>query len=220
MNTNTNNAENTEAAGDQAAVAAVVFHAVFMPISKTVGDKRVFSHNLAYGLPTLDMIPGADLASPDKWENQQKDTAEDAQPLLVPVYDNEILEYMQGALNQRIQGLARSRDKANQEPVMSWEALAECGGGSKFPVQLKQFREDLLAWLKSEEGGASEAQQLALMAYTDSKVLTSQPEAKKAKVAEWFNKFFESYGDKASEIGSVTAGIKRAMTTNIDDVEL
>ena len=197
------------------------FHAVVMAISETnkATSKREFKKFLPYSLPTLDMVD-ASLPAPNGWiETEVEGLDGEKQMVAVPEYTDQNLEFVQNAITQRIQGLARSRDKAGQTPAATWEELAE-SGGTKYPVQLKQFRADFLAFLLSEEGGATDKQAQALLAYTDAKVLMSQPHARKEAIANWINKFLEAYGDKAGEVGSVIGAIKRSMETDLDDIEL
>ena len=214
---------NETTAQAEVATPTLAFHAVVMALTTTVkqGTKNVRVHDkfLPYSLPTLDMVD-ASLPAPDKWVTT-KVTVEGEEPVEVstPEYDDQNLDFVQSALTQRIQGLARSRDKAGQTPAQTWEELAE-SGGTKYPVQLKQFRADFLAFLLSEDGGATERQADALLSYTDAKAMMALPHARKEKVAEWINKFLEFYGDKQAEVGSVLGAIKRAMATDLDDIEL
>lgn len=197
------------------------FHNVIMAISETnkATNKREFSKFLPYSLPTLDMVAEG-LPAPDKWVEAEIEGADgEKQTVRVPEYADSTLDFVQGAITQRIQGLARSRDKAGQTPAQNWEELAE-SGGTKYPVQLKQFRADFLAFLQSEEGGATEKQATALLSYCDAKVLMSQPHERKEAIAGWINRFLEAYGDKAGEVASVTGALSRALNTNLDDVEL
>jgi len=200
---------------------ATGFHTVIMALSETnkATSKREFKKFLEYSLPTLDMVAEG-LPAPDSWTETEVEGLEgEKQIVRVPEYTDQTLDFVQNAIIQRIQGLARSRDKAGQVPASTWEELAE-SGGTKYPVQLKQFRADFLAYLQSEEGGATEKQATALLTYCDTKVLMSQPHARKEQVAAWFGKFVDFYGDKAGEVASVIGGLNRALTTDLDDVDL
>lgn len=190
------------------------FKQVVMPISVTqaVGGKnqRVFQKFLPYGLPTLaDVIEG--MPEPDRWtEEEVSPTKDDKATIESPVYDNEQLQWLQDALTQRVQGLARSRDKSGQEPAMDWTALLEsAGGGSKYPVLLKEFKELLTEFLTQK--GFTDAQVAAVLGYTNPVKLSEAVEAKQARVMELVAEFKEAVDDPGY-FGSVFASLERATT--------
>lgn len=201
-----------------APATAATFHNVTMVVNVTKDGTRVFSHFLDYGLPTLDMVNPA-LPAPDSWKEEEVKEGDKSAIISSPVYNDTKLDYVQSALVSKMQGLARSRDKANQAPVMTWEELAECGTGSKYPVQLKQFRADFYAWLK-EDSDASDAQADALLRYTDTKLLMEQAHSRKESIAKWFTQFLEAYGEKASEVTNVINNINAALATDLEEVDL
>lgn len=188
------------------------FKSVIMAISTTqpVGGKnqRVFQKFLTYGLPTLaDVMEG--MPAPDRWTSEEVEPAKDQKASIEsPVYDSEYLQWLQDALTQRVQGLARSRDKSGQEPAMDWTALLEsAGGGSKYPVLLKEFKEMLAEYLGQK--GMTDAQVTAVLGYTNPVKLSEAVEAKQARVMELVAEFKAALDD-ASYFSSVFASLDRA----------
>lgn len=200
----------------EAAVPAVVFHSVVMPISITVGKERRFHHFLDYNLPTLEMV-NPELPAPDKWEETIQTEGDKTATILRPVYDNPVYEFIQTSLTQRIQGIARSKDKAGVAIPSDWIELFETSGGTKYPVQLKEFKAGLAEWLGKQEN-LTEVQRAAILSYTDTKQLQEATSAKKARVEAMFTQFITSLGDKANEYSSVIANINRALEVNPEDI--
>jgi hypothetical protein len=188
------------------------FHSVIMRINERVAGKNVFKKFLTYGIPTLDMVD-SNLPKPDSWEEKELKEGEETAIISSPVYAADHLQYVQDSIIQRLQGLARSRDNAGMEPCTNWTEVAESGGaGTKYPVQLKAFREGFATWLK-EVSTYSDVQAAAIMSYTDTKRLLMQDASKKEKFAGVVSQYVESLGDAASEVSSVIAAINRAITT-------
>lgn len=175
-------------------MSEATFKQVVMAISTTENSKRVFQKFLPYGLPTLDAVMEG-MPAPDRWESEEIEPVKGTTATVeTPVYDNEQLNWLQTALTQRVQGLARSRDKSGQEPAMDWTALLEsAGGGSKYPVLLKEFKELLAQHLGNL--GMTDAQITAILSYTNPVKLAEAVEAKQARVLELVEGFKEALDD-------------------------
>lgn len=192
--------------------ASASFHPVVMRINERKAGKNVFKKFLTYGLPTLDQVSPT-LPAPDSWDATESKEGEQVATIAKPVYEDATLQYIQESLSQRIQGLARSRDGAGQEPCTNWAEVAESGGtGTKYPVQLKAFREAFALWLK-EVSDYSEVQAAAIHSYTDTKRLMLQDTDRKNKFAGVVSEFLSALGDEASEFNVVVAAINRAIAT-------
>ncbi len=196
---------------------AVDFNAAVMRISKRQGGETVFVKFLPYGLPSLDQIPGTNLPAPDSWKEEKLVEGDEVANIRLPVYNTQELDYLQTALTQRIQGIARSKDSAGAIPPTNWVELFEASGGSKYPVQLKEFRAGFAEWLSMQENLA-EKQQVAILSYTDTRKLTEAKTAKKERFSVYLNAFIEAL-ENPGEVASVIANIKRALETNPDDVD-
>jgi hypothetical protein len=199
-----------------AATEAAGFHNVVMKINERKGGKTVFKKFLPYGLATLDQAVEG-LPAPDSWTETEVTVGEATATLAVPVYENSVLQYLQDAVKQRLEGLARSRDATGQLPCFNWTEVEESGGGAKYPLQLKQFREAFATWLATKE--LSEKQQAAILSYTDTKKLLEQADHKKERVAVYFSEFVTSMGDAAAEVASVVRAINSALDTTPEDVD-
>lgn len=189
-------------------MSETTFKQVVMAISTTENGKRVFQKFLPYGLPTLaDVAEG--MPAPDRWEAEEIEPVKGtAATVETPVYDNEQLNWLQTALTQRVQGLARSRDKSGQECAMDWTALLEsAGGGSKYPVLLKEFKELLAEYLTG--AGMTDAQVTAVLGYTNPVKLAEAVEAKQSRVMELVAGFKEALDDPGY-FSSVFASLERA----------
>ncbi len=194
-------------------MSEATFKSVIMAISVTQAvngkNQRVFQKFLTYGLPTLADV-STEFPAPDRWAAEEIEPVKgETDTVESPVYDNEHLQWLQDALTQRVQGLARSRDKSGQEPAMDWNALLEsAGGGSKYPVLLKEFKEMLSEYLTSK--GMTDAQVAAVLGYTNPIKLSEAIEAKQARVMELVNEFKEAL-DEPAYFGSVFASLERAI---------
>jgi len=194
------------------------FHEVQMRIAERKAGKNVFKCFLTYGIPTLDQV-SPNLPAPDSWEGTEVTEGEETIVVNSPVYTSDTLQYVQDAIIQRLQGLARSRLSAGQEQCTTWNEVAESGGaGTKYPVQLKAFREGFATWLQ-DVSPYNEIQSAAIMSYTDTRRLLTQDDERKAKFAGVVSEYVESLGDKAVEIGSVISAINRAITTTQEDLD-
>lgn len=194
-----------------------------MILAKTLKDpatgkgSRVFSKVLPYHLPTLDTVSAA-FPAPDRIEEREAEAGDQVEQILVPVYDNPILAYLQTALTQRIQGLARSRDEVGHPQCATWDEIMESGGsGTRYPVVLKEFRIGFLEYLRTEEFG--EAQQIAIMGLTNNSKLAIQADARKARFAEVLQGFADSLGDEAEEFTMVFNILSKAINTEVEDTD-
>lgn len=195
------------------------FHSSVMRIAERKGGKAVFKKFLTYGLPTLDMV-SEDLPAPDSWEEVEvrEEEAGESAVIRQPIYKETVLQYLQDALTQRIQGLARSRDNTGQLPCVTWAEVEESGGGTKYPIQLKEFRTAFVDWMQKETT-LTEGQQAALLAFTDTKRLTMADDHRKERVALHLNKFVEYLGESANEVISVINALNRALETEVEDID-
>ncbi len=206
-----------EAPNVAAVVEAVAFNPAIMRIQKRVGGDTKFVKFLAYGLPTLDMIPGYNLPAPDKWSTTELEEGEEKGVINTPVYDSQELDYIQTALTQRIQGIARTKDGAGAVPPSNWVELFEASGGSKYPVQLRDFKAGLAEWLSTQEN-LSEKQQVAILGFCNTQKLVEQSDAKKERISAYFEAFIEAI-ENPSEVAAVITNIRRAIATTPEDVD-
>lgn len=196
----------------------MTFHSATMRMTKKEGKKRVFSHFLTFGLPTLDMVlEGA--PAPDSWDTKTITEGDQVAEISVPVYTNPELEFAQVSLTQRIQGLARTREAAGQSIHMSWADIAEAGNAATYNSVLKSFRDSMAVWLE-DQACFSEAQQAAILSYTNtnSGKLLEADEAKKERVGSIITDFVSSLED-ASEYGVVVGKLNHALETTIDEAD-
>lgn len=195
-----------------------MFEQSTMRIAERKQGKNVFSKFLAIGIPTLDMVSDS-LPAPDSWKEETVTEGEQQAVVRTPVYEDDKLAYVQDAIIQRIQGLARSRDKTGQTACMTWEEVAESGGsGVKYPILLKEFREKFASWMSSATE-LNDKQQAALLSYTDSKLLLRADQHKKERVAEFLAQFVESLGEEALSLASVINVLNRSLETEQEDVD-
>ena len=197
------------------------FNEAIMRIATRIGGKAVFKKFLPYGLPTLDQVSGAQMPAPDKWEESEvkEGEGENEQVAVIrtPVYDDVTLDYLQAALTQRIQGLARSNDGAGRAACMNWLEVEESGSGTKYPIQLRDFKALFSTWLEATE--LTEKQQAAVLAFTDAKRLTLADDHRKERVAVYLTDFVASLGEAASEVMSVINTLNRALSTEVEDID-
>ena len=214
MDTTTETTEATTVTNEQ-------FNEVIMRIAERKGGKAIFKKFLLYGLPTLDQVSGATLPAPDSWKSEEiKEEIEGEQDqiaILTPVYKDTILEYLQAALTQRVQGLARSRDGAGQVPCMNWQEVEESGSGTKYPIQLRDFKLAFSLWLEKTE--LTVKQQAAVLAFTDAKRLTLADDHRKERVAVYLQDFVASLGEAASDVMSVINTLNKALITEVEDID-
>jgi hypothetical protein len=204
-------------------VGSSSFATSIMPIRERKGGKTVFNKFLEIGIPTLDQVSSS-LPAPDTWlakEVKEGENEDQVAIIRTPVYNSFILGWVQDAIIQRIQSLARSRDNTGQLPCASWEELEEAtGGGTKYPIQLRDFREKFASWLAGDSSPAlSDKQQAALLTYTDAKRLMLADDAKKERVAVYLQSFVESLGDSVSEVSSVINTLNRALAQEVEEVD-
>ncbi len=194
------------------------FHAVILRLAKRVdGEKNKFFKFLTYGLPTLDMvIPGA--PAPDSWDSDTIKEGEESAEIKTPVYNNPQLEYLQIALTQRVQGIARSRDNASMEPAINWEQLLETAGGTKYPAQLSAFKKGMAEFLIGQES-LTDKQQAVILSYIDTRRLSALDHAKKARIWVWCEKFIEAIGDQKSEVAAVISNLEKAVSVADDEID-
>lgn len=211
--------ENTETTTAPSAVTTQ-FNEAVMRIATRIGGKAVFKKFLPYGLPTLDQANEA-LPAPDSWENNEVTEGEGDEAVTAtvstPVYKDSILDYLQSALTQRIQGLARSNDGAGRAACMNWTEVEESGSGTKYPIQLRDFKALFSTWL--EDTKLTEKQQAAVLAFTDAKRLTLADDHRKERVAVYLSDFVASLGEAASEVMSVINTLNRALSTEVEDID-
>jgi hypothetical protein len=191
------------------------FHAATMALTNTqlVGNKkrRVFTKFLAYSLATLDSVfPG--WPAPDRWveETITPETGQSA-TTAIPVYDNAQLAWVQTAITQRIENLARSADKRGVEPASDWATLLESavGGAGKYMALVKEFKDMFGEYLVRV--GMTEAQVVAVQGYLNPVRLAEAAEAKQARVLELVTGFREAL-DEPAYFDSVFASLERATT--------
>ena len=196
------------------------FNEATMRIATRIGGKAVFKKFLPYGLPTLDQAFEA-LPAPDSWEESEVTEGEGEETqiaiLRTPIYKDSILDYLQSALTQRIQGLARSNDGAGRAACMNWTEVEESGSGTKYPIQLRDFKVLFSAWLESTE--LTEKQQAAVLAFTDAKRLTLADDHRKERVAVYLQNFVATLGEAANEVTSVINTLNRALETEVEDID-
>ena len=201
-------------------VPSTQFNEAIMRIATRIGGKAVFKKFLPYGLPTLDQAFEV-LPAPDSWENNEITEGEGEEAITAtvstPVYEDSILDYLQSALTQRIQGLARSNDGAGRAVCMNWTEVEESGSGTKYPIQLRDFKALFRTWLEATE--LTEKQQAAVLAFTDAKRLTLADDHRKERVAVYLSEFVKSLGDGISEVMSVVNTLNRALKTEVDDID-
>ena len=197
------------------------FNEAVMRIATRIGGKAVFKKFLPYGLPTLDQANEA-LPAPDSWEESKVTEGEGDEAItaiiLTPVYKDSILDYLQSALTQRIQGLARSNDGAGRAACMNWTEVEESGSGTKYPIQLRDFKALFSTWLEKKTE-LNEKQQAAVLAFTDAKRLTLADDHRKERVAIYLTDFVASLGEAASEVMSVINTLNRALSTEVEDID-
>jgi len=196
------------------------FHAVKMRIAKRIEGKNTFVKFLTYGLPTLDMVIDG-VPAPDSWNEETLKEGDIEEVLKSPSYANEQLDYLQQALLQRVQGIARTRDSSGMDVATNWSELLETTGGVKYPVQLKQFKDGLAEYLvNDEENGLSAKQVASILIYTDTRRLQECEEHRKERVAHWFSKYIESLAEEAKgEIKSVIANLERALAYTPEELD-
>ena len=200
----------------------VQFNNAIMRIAERKGGKAIFKKFLPYGLPTLDQV-FSPLPAPDSWKEEEvkeEIEGEEDQSAIIrtPIYKDSTLEYLQAALTQRVQGLARSRDGAGQVPCMNWQEVEESGSGTKYPIQLRDFKADFSIWLEKATE-LTVKQQAAVLAFTDAKRLTLADDHRKERVAEFLNGFVASLGEKASDVMSVINTLNKALVTEVEDID-
>ena len=212
--------ENIEANTEVSAVSTQ-FNEAIMRIATRIGGKAVFKKFLPYGLPTLDQA-NETLPAPDSWDKSEVTEGEGDEAItatiLTPVYKDSILDYLQAALTQRIQGLARSNDGAGRAACMNWTEVEESGSGTKYPIQLRDFKALFSTWLEKDTE-LTEKQQAAVLAFTDAKRLTLADEHRKVRVAVYLQDFVKSLGDGVSEVMSVVNTLNRALETEVEDID-
>ncbi len=208
MNETTSTTANTEQAD--------TFISSVMRIAERVNGKNEFKKFLSYGLPTLDqVIAGA--PAPDKWDSETIKEGDEEAEVKTPVYESDILAFLQTALVQRVQGIARSRDNAGMDPSTNWAELLESSGGNRYPAQLKAFKDGLAEFL-AEQDDLTDRQIGAILVYTDSRRLSEADPVRKERVGFWFNSFIEAIED-TSEVKSVISSLTRALEFDPAEVD-
>ena len=135
------------------------------------------------------------------------------------VYQNEAIQFVMDCVSQRVENIARSKDKAGGAIAESVLALLESGGGSKYPVILKQTREALVAWMQASTK-LTDAQQAQVLKYTDTKALAIAKQKIKDQIGKVLAKFVDSLSDDSkSEFAMVINKLSDALEVSEDDLD-
>lgn len=135
------------------------------------------------------------------------------------IYETPELQFVADCVAQRVENYARSKDKANGEIATTVAELLESGGGSKYPVVLKAFKESLLSWMDAATKLTS-AHQASIIKYTDAKALGIAKQSLKDQVSKVFTKFVDSLSDeKQGEFAMVINKLSDALETQEDTLD-
>ncbi len=192
------------------------FNSSIMRIAEIKNGKSTFITFLEYGLPTLNQVL-ASFPAPDSWKEEELKEGEEVGIIKTPVYEDAKLDYLQNALTQRIQGIARGKYKAGMAPANDWVSLFETSGGGRYMSQVKLFKDSLVSYL-TENTELNPKQVAALATYTDVRKLGMAKTEKKARVGVWLNKFIDVIED-TSEVANVIKNLRNAIDTDIEEVE-
>jgi len=185
-----------------------VFHSAYLSISKTEKtpkeNKRVFSHYLEYGFPTLNQVNPA-FPEPDSWDKAKVTGGEEDKEFSTPVYLDKKLQYAQTALITSMQMLARNKDKQEGADIpMDWEGVFAVSSGDKFGTVFKLLKDTWTVWL--EKGtDYSDAQCAALVGIMDLRILQGMDNTKKEKIHAVFNKFVAALQEPETVQSAITA---------------
>ncbi len=194
--------------------------AMRLAITDKKAGKRVFAKFLSYYLPTLDSVSDS-FPAPDSFSERTLSEGDVEAVIVTPVYKDEALAYLQNALTQRIQGLARSRDAGGHNQCQNWNEIAESssGGAGQYMAQLQAFKVEFIAYLE-EYTELSEVQRAALVAYTRVGKLLDASQTKKERVAYYISDFVNNLGRVEVEAyESIINSLNRALETEVESVD-
>ena len=194
------------------------FTAVETRVTKTEGTgsnkKRVFFSMVPWNQPTLDSISDS-LPAPDSWKEEK---TEEGHSFSVPIYEDSILDFVQGAVTSRAFGIAKTRFLSDNDVPVDWSTLLESTGGSTFMTQKKVWKEGYSTFLESQS--FSEKKQRPYLKYIDSKMILVLSDDKKAGVVQMLNAYEESMDEQEkAEVSSVLKSFSNALAVQAEEEE-
>ena len=174
----------------------------------TIKDKkRVFDRNVAYTGFTLQAIM-PDFPVPYALQEKEIGEGEAKQTVVIPVYEDSKVNYLQESLTARIEAAGKGRINSGNEPYSTLEEILESTGGGQYRKLQSEFKAAMVAYMQARED--SEALQAAVVKLLEPDVLRATSEANKGKIGALVDSFSEANPEHASKYASVIKRIKEA----------